>query len=687
MPIRKKMRSYFAHDWGVISPQTVTLAVLYFIFGHLAFLISVSNGIVTPVFFAPEGIALAASILVGPRVWLGVFLGQLALALSRNLPWEPVVIISAINGLEAALGGLLFYRLGLNASLSRVRDWVGLQVLIFFVLQACTATLAMSVLWGFGVIPNAAGFISSWQNGWIGNCMGQSQLVPLLLALATSDKPKADKLKDFVLPILLLLPSLLVLFHLFDTKGLAFPFSTISALLILLAIYRNLVAVTVGGVALTIIILYVSNREFGPFVADSGPDVVSLNIFILGTTLIAQFVAVLQAERDRLVSDISKAKQKIEEASLAKSRFFAAAGHDLRQPLAATNMFIGTLKLTRPTPNQRKIIANLEAAMSNFSNLLDTLLNISRLESGTIKPEYRPTATDDIAEWLMQSFAPIAEKSGLAFKLRFPSENLFLRSDVSLVRQILSNLVSNAIKYTSKGTIRVSARRRGTNVLFQVLDTGIGIEADQFENIFEDFYQVNNPQCNSENGLGLGLSIVKRALALLDAEIIYRSRPGRGTVFGFSLPQTSSGQTLQTVPTCDPEDKDMFAQGKHFLVLENDELVAQGISSFLQAMGGNVNLFHSAEDALRNPDTENTDYYICDYRLDGPLSGLQFLNQLRQQWGKPVNAVLMSGDTSIAFFREIENCEWPVLSKPVNAASLVSCLNVQSRTLPKMGIE
>lgn len=380
--------------------------------------------------------------------------------------------------------------------------------------------------------------------------------------------------------------------------------------------------------------------------------------------------------------ELRVAHQVAEEATRVKSRFLAAAGHDLRQPLAAANLFIGTLKFTKPSSNQSEIIESLEGAMSNFNGLLNALLDISKLESGAIEPEYGPVAMADIAQWLKQSFAPMAQECGLDLRLRFPTENLVVLSDFNLIKQVLGNLVSNAIKYTPQGAILVSARRRETDVLFQVWDTGIGIEADQFEHIFEGFYQINNPQGDSENGLGLGLAIVKRALELLDVEITCRSQFGHGSVFGFSLPLDDSGQAPRPVSTPAHEGMEIasFAQGKRFVVLENDRLVGQGISSLLAAMGAEVKLFKSAEDALRCADTEKADYYICDYMLDGALNGLQFLNQLRQKLGTPINGLLMSGDTSPAFIRETKDCGWPVLSKPVNTSRLISSLRATGRS-------
>ncbi len=239
-------------------------------------------------------------------------------------------------------------------------------------------------------------------------------------------------------------------------------------------------------------------------------------------------------------TDITERKlalQQLEEKELSKTRFLAAAGHDLRQPLAAANLFIDALKFSGPTPAQDQIIQRLEQSMSTFNGLLDALLNISKLDAGIIHPEYTSINVTELMNWLEQNFAPLAAERKLGFKLHFSMrEPLVVRSDIGLVKSVLMNLVSNAIKFTSRGAILVSARRRGDNVLFQVWDTGMGIQAENIEQIFDEFYQVDNPQRDRSRGLGLGLSIAKRALTLLGGKITCRSQSGHGSVFEFLLP-------------------------------------------------------------------------------------------------------------------------------------------------------
>jgi len=200
-------------------------------------------------------------------------------------------------------------------------------------------------------------------------------------------------------------------------------------------------------------------------------------------------------ERKKIEHALIESMHQLEEKELAKSRFLAAAGHDLRQPLAAANLFIDTLKLTNPTTQQDAIIQQLDQAMSTFNGLLDTLLHVSKLDAGVIKPEFISIDVAEIFGWLEQNFAALTAEKRIDFRFHFPiGERLIIRSDIGLVNSVMMNLVSNAIKFTSNSPIMVSARRRKGKVLFQVWDTGTGIPEECIEHIFDEFYQIGNPQ-------------------------------------------------------------------------------------------------------------------------------------------------------------------------------------------------
>lgn len=392
------------------------------------------------------------------------------------------------------------------------------------------------------------------------------------------------------------------------------------------------------------------------------------------------------ADRIKAEHALKESMHQLETKELAKTRFLAAAGHDLRQPLAAANLFIDALKLTKPTAHQDQIIQRLDQTMSTFNGLLAALLDISKLDAGIIKPKYISINLVEIFDWLEQSFAPLACNKQLGFKVHFPMrESLVIHTDIDLIKSVLMNLVSNAIKYTPAGSILVSARRRGSDVLFQVWDTGIGIQKEQIEHIFDEFYQINNPQRDRTAGLGLGLAIVKRALLLLGKAITCRSQSGRGSVFEFSLPlaQPSSEvirqDSLATMHKDEASNIDLFARGKRFVIVEDDALVAEALCQALMAVGGAVVHFYNVEDALLDTNIQHADYYIVDFMLGGTLNGIQFLNRLQDQCGQAISAVLMTGDTSPDFVRGVEESHWPVMHKPVNLSKLVACLSAQAR--------
>jgi signal transduction histidine kinase len=188
--------------------------------------------------------------------------------------------------------------------------------------------------------------------------------------------------------------------------------------------------------------------------------------------------------------------------------------------------------------------------MSNFNVMLDTLLNVSKLDAGVVTPRFTSVNLEEIFIWLERSFAQLCLDNKLRFKLIYPYNRLIVvRTDFGLLKSVLINLVSNALKFTSNGGILISARQRGEHVLFQVWDTGIGIQKENIDKIFDDYYQVNNPQRDRTQGLGLGLSIAKRTLALFDGKIFCRSQFGQGSVFGFNLPMYNKPINLNPAVT------------------------------------------------------------------------------------------------------------------------------------------
>lgn len=367
--------------------------------------------------------------------------------------------------------------------------------------------------------------------------------------------------------------------------------------------------------------------------------------------------------------------RQLEEKELAKTRFLAAAGHDLRQPVAAANLFVDALKLASPTPRQSELIAKLEQSMNVFSGLLDNLLDISRFDSGLVKPQLASLNLAELFNWLEQNFAGTASAKGLRLRFFCPmNRSLVVRTDIGLLQSVLMNLASNAIKFTAHGGILVSARLRGGEVLLQVWDTGIGIAEVYQPHIFDEFYQVANPQRNREAGLGLGLSICRRAMALLGGKITCRSRPERGSVFELTLPLDGISGQMPAEPAAAAAVTESWANGKRIVVVEDDALIANAMVNLLQGLGAEVHHFPNAEEALRHDDIGDADYFIVDYALGGELSGFQLLETLQHRRHNLLRAVILTGETSSQFIRSVADSPWPVLHKPVNYARLAASL-------------
>ena len=384
-------------------------------------------------------------------------------------------------------------------------------------------------------------------------------------------------------------------------------------------------------------------------------------------------------ERKQVAEQLLDSFRQLEEKELAKTRFLAAAGHDLRQPVAAANLFVDALKFTSPTQHQSELIARLDQSMSIFSSMLERLLDISKFDAGLIKPQLALFDLAELFNWLEQNFAQAALDKQLRFLFFFPmGKSLVVRSDIGLLQSVLMNLVTNAIKFTAGGGILISARLRGNNVLLQVWDTGIGIAEANLTQIFDEFYQVGNPQRSREAGLGLGLSICQRAMSLLGGGITCRSRPGRGSVFALSLQLGGERDEIECPPTnITPSEahNEISFRGKSVVVVEDDALVAAGMVNLLQGLGAEVWYFHNAEEALRHDENDNAHFFIVDYALGGELTGLEFLKKVQQKKQTPIRAVVLTGETSSQFISSVSDSPWPVLHKPINYAKLASGLS------------
>lgn len=379
-------------------------------------------------------------------------------------------------------------------------------------------------------------------------------------------------------------------------------------------------------------------------------------------------------DRKRATSALEEAKLEAELANAAKSRFLAAASHDLRQPLQALTLLKDFLTPSVSGEHAVELMARFDKTLGALSGMLDVLLNISQIEAGAVRPELEQFPVADMLERLHGEFLALAEARDLS--LRFMPCAAWVESDPHLLEQMIRNLLGNAVKYTRTGRILLGCRRRGNGLRIEVWDTGIGIEAGQLEAIFEEFHQVGNPARESGLGLGLGLSIVRRLGRLLHHPIDVRSVPGRGSLFAITVPRRKGVTRLPPapIPAIDPSrEREAAARPSVIVVVEDDPDLLDLVARLLRENGHMVSCAPDAATALRLTagGAIRPDILLTDYNLPSGQSGVDLLHALQQRLQRPLPAIVLTGDISSEAQGIIAEADCIHLRKPVVPAVLL----------------
>jgi signal transduction histidine kinase/ActR/RegA family two-component response regulator len=373
-------------------------------------------------------------------------------------------------------------------------------------------------------------------------------------------------------------------------------------------------------------------------------------------------------------AEAEESRRRAEGASLAKSQFLAAASHDLRQPLYALSLFSASLDELRLDGAGRKVVGDIQRSVTTLEQLFDGLLDISRLEAGVVQPRIGPVAIDPLFDRLSQYHRPIAIERGL--DLRFRSDGDTVLSDAALLEQVLSNLVGNALRYTETGAVLVAARRRGGQLRFEVWDTGIGIAEGDRVRIFEEFVQIGNAERDRRKGLGLGLSIARRAAALIGARMDVASRPGRGSRFAFAQPLTDAVADAAKSPAAPIAD---VQPELPILIVEDDREVRRALGDLLLRWGVTGELMADGDSALaRIRAGARYVLLIADHRLPGTLDGLTLIARAREA-DPDLPATLVTADFDAALVAAAAERAIPLLHKPLRPEALRALINGASR--------
>ncbi|MDH3280439.1 MAG: ATP-binding protein [Gammaproteobacteria bacterium] len=372
-----------------------------------------------------------------------------------------------------------------------------------------------------------------------------------------------------------------------------------------------------------------------------------------------------------LEQKVAKRTEELVAANRAKSRFLAAASHDLRQPMHALGLFVTQLNSRIKDPENRHLTGRIQAAVTALQGLLDALLDVSRLDAGVVTANLSDFCIQSLLDRIETAFAPEAINRELLFRVRHHA--LTVHSDPVLLERILINLVANALRYTERGGILVGCRRRGDHVRIEVWDTGVGIAPEHQQTVFQEFYQVGNPERDRSKGLGLGLAIAARLARLLGGRISVRSVLGKGSVFAVEVPRaTGTGAPLTASETVLPE---LPTSNANILVVDDDTLVLESLAGLLNQWGYQVVMAGNAEEALAiMKSAKHLDAVLCDYRLPGNRTGVEVIRQLREQLGHEIPAALITGDTAPERIRVAKEAGVPLLHKPVQPARLRSLL-------------
>jgi signal transduction histidine kinase len=364
-----------------------------------------------------------------------------------------------------------------------------------------------------------------------------------------------------------------------------------------------------------------------------------------------------------------QAREAAEEANVAKSRFLAAAGHDLRQPLHALGFFVDALQEQSLPQDGRAVVSNIRRSVDAMEDLFNSLLDVSRLDAGIVRPRIATIPLAPLMERVRAEYEPAASQKDLSFSI--VRNSLFVRSDPVLLERIMRNLVANAVRYTDRGQIILGARRSAESVRIEVWDSGRGIPKDKHREIFQEFRQLENPQRDRRKGLGLGLAIVERLVKLLDHPLELRSQLGKGSVFAVTVPR---GRREEFVPgEADGQivvDRDVA--NSLILVVDDEPDVRDSMLALLCKWRCEVVAAESCTQMLEKLVSiqRMPDLIVSDYRLKGEENGIEVVARLREEFNAQVPALLITGDTGMEQLREAEESGLHVLHKPLNPSRL-----------------
>ena len=365
-------------------------------------------------------------------------------------------------------------------------------------------------------------------------------------------------------------------------------------------------------------------------------------------------------------------KQEAERANSSKSKFLAAASHDLRQPLHALGLYLDTITRELSSERQLELASKMSIAVDALKDLFQRLLDISKLDAGIVEPNIVDYPIDSLFNRLAIRFTPHAESKLL--KLVLKNDKQIINTDPVLLERIMDNLIVNAIRNSENGSISINATTDEENVVITVSDTGRGIPKEELENIFVEFHQLDNPERDRSKGLGLGLSIVKRLCALLNYRLELDSVVGKGTTFHLYIPKGNPGNMPKFINV--PQRMLWDIGDMHILVIDDETGIRDAMRELLTGWNCKVTCADSAEEALEKITIDSQlDLIIADYRLRGSKNGVEAIQLISQHLNRDLPGMIITGDTAPERLQEASKSGYKLLHKPLNAGQLRVAVN------------
>ena len=662
----------------------VAIGVIYFALAKGGLALASIHPSATPI-WPPTGVALAAVLLWGYRTWPAIFTAAVIANATTAGSVATAIAIATGNSLEAVVGAYLINRCSRGCNTFSTPDSVAKFALICVVIATpISASIGLTSLATAGYIERT-NFANAWVTWWLGDVTGALVVAPVIVLWASSHYHAFNR-NEFLETVGVLATAaavgLIAFSPLIEQTPSRDPLGFLAILPMLWAALRRgprdtaTVALVLAGIT-----IWGTLTGGGPFTtADLNASFLLVLMFLISITvpslLLSADVEVrkkgeesLRRAQIELERKVAERTQELELANAAKSRFFAMASHDLRQPLHALGLFVAQLRTPLKSGERTKTIERVDATRKEMDEMFNSLLDISRLDAGILTPKITEFPIARLLQKIETRFDQATREKGL--RLRVRRSDAWVRSDAMLLERILLNLVSNAVRYTLRGGIIVGCRRLGEMLRIEVWDSGPGIPEDQKRNIFGEFFQLPAPERNRYGGLGLGLAIVDRLRLLLNHQIDLVSTVGRGSRFAILVPMADECVT-STEPVDSPHPAAFAVEGKVILVIADAPIVQEGTGGLLDKWGYSVLTAGSDEAALIRlaERQQRPDLIISDYHLASGKTGIRAIEQVNAAFGASIPAILISGDTAPEPLRDAKDRGYILLHKPVDPMRL-----------------